>query len=142
MGSLFVWIAFRAGRVAGQFQTQIDENGRRESIDGHLIPDTDDPFTSLGIAEILHDITFVDGQTAFSHARLQLTTDDGRTWDFDATPLRPPWDFSGSGYSGGWDDGAGLGVAARRGAGSRRVRRVCAGGRAAARRLAAPALAP
>ncbi len=111
MGSLFIWIAFRAGRVAGQFQTQIDADGRSESIDGHLIPDTDDPSTSLGITEILHDITFVDGHTVFSHARLQLAADDGRTWVFDATPLRPPWDFSGSGYSGGWDDGEGLGVA-------------------------------
>jgi len=109
-GSLFIWIALRAGDLAGQFQTQIGGDGRAESVDGHLIPDTDEPSTSLGIAEVLHDITFVGGHTAFSHARLQVRTDDGRTWDVDATPLRPPWDFSGAGYSGGWHDGQGLGV--------------------------------
>ncbi len=110
LGSLFIWIAFRAGHVAGQFQMRADSDGRTEMTDGHLIPDTADPSVSLEVDEIRHDITFVDGHTVFSHARLQATTSDGRVWDFDATPLRAPWDFSGAGYSGGWDDGEGLGV--------------------------------
>ena len=110
LGSLFIWIAFRAGHVAGQFQTRVDSHGRREMIDGHLIPDTDDPSVLLDIADIRHEISFVDGHTVFTRARLQMTTADGRRWDFDATPLRSPWDFSGGGYSGGWGDREGLGV--------------------------------
>lgn len=91
LGSLFVWIAFHAGSVAGQFQTRLDSHGRREMVDGHLIADTNDPHTVIDIADVRHEITFVDGHTVFARARLQMTTSDGRVWDFDATPLRAPW---------------------------------------------------
>lgn len=110
LGSLFIWIAFRAGNVAGQFQVRVDSQGRVDMTDGYVIPDTEDPSSSLEVDDIRHDITFVDGHTVFSRARLQTTTTDGRVWHFDATPLRSPWDFSGAGYSGGWDDREGLGV--------------------------------
>jgi hypothetical protein len=96
--------------VAGQFQTLERGDGMRLELDGHLIPDTSDPATSLPIVDLAHDITFVDGHTAFGRARLAVTTADGRLWSFDNVPLRPPWVFQGSGYSGGWDDGLGLGV--------------------------------
>ena len=111
LGSLFVWIAFRAGTVAGQFQTRVDPDGRAEMTDGHLLPNTDDPSVSLDVSEVRHDITFVDGHTVFTRAELEVTTTDGRVWRFEATPLRSPWDFSGAGYSGGWNDRQGLGVA-------------------------------
>ena len=110
LGSLFIWIAFRAGTVVGQFQLRADSQGRPEMTDGYLIPDTDDPSVSLKVTDIRHDITFVNGHTVFSRARLQATTADRQVWHFDATPLRSPWDFSGAGYSGGWDDSEGLGV--------------------------------
>ena len=76
-----------------------------------MIPDVSRPERWLPVTDVHHDITFVDGHTAFSGSRLEATTGDGRTWSFDATPLRPPWAFIGCGYSGGWDDGLGLGVA-------------------------------
>ena len=96
--------------MAGQFQLREAGTGEREDIDGHLIPDVDDPQTSLSIADIRHDISFVDGHTAFDRADLLVTTGDGREWTFEHVPLRAPWVFSGGGYSGGWDDGQGLGV--------------------------------
>ncbi len=109
-GSLFVWLAFRAGQVAGQFQLREAGSGEREAIDGHLLPDVDDPQTSLSVVDIRHRISFVDGHTAFDRADLLVTTGDGREWTFEHVPLRAPWVFSGGGYSGGWDDRQGLGV--------------------------------
>lgn len=110
LGSLFVWLAFRAGDVAGQFQTREGPTGEREDIDGHLIPDVRHPETSLGIVDIRHRVAFVDGHTAFERTALEVTTSDGRVWSFEAVPLRPAWAFCGCGYSGGWDDRLGLGV--------------------------------
>jgi hypothetical protein len=109
-GSIFVWMAFRTGRAAGQFQVVETSAGTREYVDGHVIPDVSRPENWLPVVDVRHDVTFVDGHSAFSHARLEVTTGDARAWSFDATPLRPPWAFIGSGYSGGWNDGLGLGV--------------------------------
>jgi hypothetical protein len=109
-GSIFVWMAFRTGDVAGQFQVVETSARSREHVDGHLIADVSHPEQWLPVVDVRHDVTFVDGHTAFSRAGLEVTTGDGRRWSFDATPLRPPWAFIGSGYSGGWDDGLGLGV--------------------------------
>ena len=92
---------------AGQFQLrEVDVGGRSESIDGHLIPDIDDPSTSLEHRR--HPARhLVRGR---SHRLRPRSTCWSRrttaaTWDFEHAPLRPPWDFSGGGYSGGWDDG-------------------------------------
>ena len=112
MGSLFIWIAFRAGRVAGQFQTP-DRRERSERVDRR----TPDPRHRRPVHVTRHRRDparhHVRGRShrLLPRSTCRSATDDGRSWDFDATPLRPPWDFSGSGYSGGWDDGAGLGVA-------------------------------
>ncbi len=110
LGSLFVWLAFRAGNVAGQFQTREGPGGTREAIDGHIIPDVHHPGTSLTVTDIRHHVTFAEDHTAFTRTALLVTTSDGREWTFDAVPLRPAWAFSGCGYSGGWNDGLGLGV--------------------------------
>jgi hypothetical protein len=110
LGSLFAWLAFRAGPYCGQFQCRQGEDGEVAHVDGHIIPDVSDPSSSLAVTEVRHDIRFVDGHTAFERAELQAVTADGRVWEFDAFPLRSPWAFMGAGYSGGWADGAGLGV--------------------------------
>jgi hypothetical protein len=109
-GSIFVWMAFRTGSAAGQFQVVETSAGTTEHVDGHVIPDVSRPAEWLPVIAVRHDVAFVDGHTTFSRARLEATTGDGRTWSFDAMPLRPPWAFIGSGYSGGWEDGLGLGV--------------------------------
>ena len=110
-GSLFVWLAFRAGRVAGQFQLREAGIGR---AGGHRRAPASPTSTTRrrrsSIADIRHEISFVDGHTAFDRADLLVTTGDGREWTFEHVPLRAPWVFSGGGYSGGWDDGQGLGV--------------------------------
>ena len=62
------------------------------------------------MVDVRHTIALTEGRTTFTAADLVATTNDGREWHIDATPLRPPWAFIGSGYSGGWEDGLGLGV--------------------------------
>lgn len=109
-GSLFIWLAFRAGPLAGQLQTRIDGSGRTVHVDGHIIPDAARPERSVGVARVEHRIDFSDRRSAFTRAVLDVTTSDGRRWSFECTPLRPPWAFCGAGYSGGWSDGGGLGV--------------------------------
>lgn len=110
LGSLFIWLAFRAGPFSGQFQCRQGRDGQFEYVDGHLIADTASPTDSLAVTAVRHNIRFVDGHTAFDRAQLEVLTADGRTWHLDAEPLRAPWVFMGAGYAGGWSDGGGLGV--------------------------------
>ena len=58
-GSIFVWMAFRAGAAAGQFQV-VETAAGREHVDGHLIPDVSRPGQWLRTAieqalRLLHD---------------------------------------------------------------------------------------
>ena len=87
-GSLFIWLAFEAGSVAGQLQTREAGDGSRVEIDGHIVTDTSDPTSSLSIADIAHDITFVGSHTD-RQARLAFTTGDRRVWSLNGTPRGP-----------------------------------------------------
>ena len=115
----------------------------REDIDGHLIPDIDDPPdvaraspTSATTSPSSTATPRSTGPTCWSRP---ATAASGRSSTCRSVL---PWVFSGGGYSGGWDDGQGLGVPRGVALEADEYDLPGSGRRAHARRERGPALAP
>lgn len=85
------------------------ENARGQVIylDGEVIG-KDGTHSTVVIADV--EPVFVPGARAYRSVRLHIESEDGRTFDIEATPLLEPWAYAGTGYDGGFVDGKGLGV--------------------------------
>jgi hypothetical protein len=55
---------------------------------------------------------FLGVSPLYSSGNVTLTGEDGSTWNLELTPTPnlAPWAYSGAGYSGGYNDGRGLGA--------------------------------
>jgi len=109
-GSLFAFLFFATDTVAGHVQIAERASGRtyltgllREVAAGPGAPD-------LVVADAELSLRLVEGTRRMRWAMLALTLDDGRSVELEADALGPSIAMTGLGYSGGWDDGRGLGV--------------------------------
>ena len=102
---LFIWLAFQAGDLSGQFQQQENGNGVAWMTDGQIQKGGRD----VAVTRITHDIDFVPGTRVFRFARLDVELADGDRLQIEAEALLSPWAYKGTGYDNGWNDERGLG---------------------------------
>jgi hypothetical protein len=109
VGSLFAFLFFSTDTLAGH--VQIAERGEQRVYLTGLIRDRRDlGGGDLHVTDAALRIAFFDGTRRFRTVTLDLTLADGRRLLLDTDSLGPSIAMPGLGYSGGFDDGKGLGV--------------------------------
>lgn len=107
---LWLWSCFSADDYSCQFQLREDGEGNRLYFDGRLDYRASDGREPVRAVDVRHEVSFVAGTRSFDHLHYELRLEDGRTIDIEAEPIVQPWAYSGTGYSGGYLDGKGLGA--------------------------------
>jgi hypothetical protein len=107
---LWLWSCFSTEEYSCQFQLREDGDGNRLYFDGHLDYRVGDDREPVRTVDVQHDVSFVPGTRAFDDVHYELQLEDGRTLKIEAQPVVQPWAYSGTGYSGGYLDGKGLGT--------------------------------
>ena len=107
-GFLFCFLFFSTDTVAGH--VQLAERGDRQVYLTGLLRDVRDPGTDLEVTEAGLAVEMIDGTRRFRTATVAVTLADGRRVELRADALGPSIAMTGLGYSGGFDDGRGLGV--------------------------------
>ncbi len=107
-GTLFYFLFFSTNRRAGH--VQIMERGASRVYLTGLIRDREAPEVDHRVTEADLSLDFFADTRRFSSADMAVTLDDGRALRLGATPLGSAVAMAGLGYSGGWNDGLGLGV--------------------------------
>ncbi len=107
-GYCFSFLFFSTERLAGH--VQIAERGmNREYLTG-LIRDVDGGGRERRVVDAELDLDLQPGTRRFANATMALTLDDGSPLTLRSEALGPSIAMPGLGYSGGWNDGHGLGV--------------------------------
>jgi hypothetical protein len=107
-GFLFSFLFFSTGRLAGH--VQIAERGeRREYLTG-LIRDVADGSHERRVVDATLALDLQPSTRRFASATMDLMLDDGSAMTVRSDALGPSIAMPGLGYSGGWNDGRGLGV--------------------------------
>lgn len=91
------------------FQIQEDGRGNRSYLDGRITSRTG-AHPPLQVVAAEHDFTLFPGTRRFSHATLDLKTEDGRDWHVTVEAVGRAWAYKGSGYDSGYNDELGLGA--------------------------------
>lgn len=108
VGSLFAFLFFSTDRLAGH--VQIAERGDAQVYLTGLVRERDDEPADLHVREARLDLDLYDGTRRNRRATLSLVLHDGRPLTLRSDALGPAIAMPGLGYSGGYDDGRGLGV--------------------------------
>ncbi len=108
-GSLFIWLAFWAEGVGGQFQAMEDGEGVQHMVNGHFAFPAETGKPNLRVVDLEHDISFIPGTRVYDKVSLLVTTDDGQKWEIEAEAMGRSWVFKGTGYDSGYDDEKSLG---------------------------------
>jgi hypothetical protein len=100
-GFLFCFLFFSTARRAGHVQIAERPEGRvyQTGIIGER-----------SVTDVDLSLSLVPGTRRFSTAALDVVLDDGEAVRLDLEALGPSIAMTGLGYSGGWDDGQGLGL--------------------------------
>ncbi len=110
-GRFFVWLLFKAGDIAGQFQLHENPDGERQFLDGYITGVDGSDQEEVEVVDVEHDIEFHPGTRAWKQCEMTLTTSDGQKWKVESKPtFAAGWAYSGTGYDGGWIDRKGLGA--------------------------------
>lgn len=109
-GSLLVMLWFSAEGIGGNFHVIEDGHGNQFGLDGDIKFPQGTGKKPILVTSIEHDIHFIPGTRVYDRANLLVTTADGQTYEIEAEAAGRPWVFMGTGYSGGYNDGKGLGV--------------------------------
>jgi hypothetical protein len=108
VGSLFAFLFFSTSTLAGH--VQVMERGEERVYLTGLVRDRRDAAVDVHVAEADLRISFHEGTRRFRTVTIALVLDDGRRLTLQADALGPSIAMPGLGYSGGFDDGKGLGV--------------------------------
>jgi hypothetical protein len=109
VGSLFSFLFFSTDSLAGH--VQIAERGAERTYLTGLARDRRDlSRADVHVVDATLRLEFYDETRRFRDAWCDVTLDDGRRATIRSTALGPPMAMPGLGYSGGFDDGQGLGV--------------------------------
>jgi hypothetical protein len=110
-GSLFAFLFFSTESLAGHVQVMERTEGRLY-LTG-LFRDLDAAGAVTGrevrATDVDLSLELVDGTRRFAVATFTVTTDDGRQLTLRCDAVGPSIAMPGLGYSGGWNDGVGLG---------------------------------
>lgn len=111
-GSLFAFLFFGTGSLAGHVQVAERTEGRhyltgllRERANGGGAVGAELHATDIDLS-----LELVDGTRRFRTATFEVATAEGRPLTLRCDALGPSIAMTGLGYSGGWDDGKGLGL--------------------------------
>ncbi|WP_419918838.1 hypothetical protein [Candidatus Poriferisocius sp.] len=107
-GTLFYFLFFSTNRRAGH--VQIMERGAERVYLTGLIRDRDSPDADCSVTGADLSLEFFAGTRRFSSAEMEVSLDGGRSLRLHSVPLGSAVAMAGLGYSGGWNDGLGLGV--------------------------------
>jgi hypothetical protein len=109
VGSLFAFLFFSTDRIAGH--VQVMERGEHRVYLTGLIRDraTATP-VDVHVRTANLSLDMFDGTRRFRRLNLDLELDDGQSLTLGCDALGPSIAMPGLGYSGGYDDGRGLGV--------------------------------
>jgi hypothetical protein len=109
VGSLFSFLFFSTDRLAGH--VQVMERGEDRVYMTGLVRDraSAEP-DDIHVRDADLSIELHEGTRRFRTVTLDLTLDDGRSLTLRSDALGPSIAMPGLGYSGGYDDGRGLGV--------------------------------
>lgn len=110
-GSLFAFLFFTTADLAGHVQVAERDSGR-----SYLTGLVRDRLASGGVGDDRHvldaslDFELHPGTRRFRTADITVELDDGTSTTLAAEALGPSFAMTGLGYSGGWNDGQGLGL--------------------------------
>lgn len=109
-GSLFAFLFFSTAEWGGHLQIA-QFSGRPDYFTGE-IADRSDPGRAIHLDDAALAVEFHDDgrPRRFRTARFEARLPDGRSVEIATEALCPAVDMQGLGYSGGYDDGRGLGV--------------------------------
>lgn len=109
VGSLFSFLFFSTDSLAGHLQ--IAERGTERTYLTGLVRDRRDlSAPDLHVAEATLGLELFDGTRRFREATADVVLEDGRRATITSTAIGRAIAMPGLGYSGGYDDGRGLGV--------------------------------
>jgi hypothetical protein len=107
-GFLVTWLLFRTPDLGGYVQLNRDGHGNETFKDGRLR--FDDGRDDRVVCEVDQQVEFPSGSRWYRRASLQVTDDEGATYEMECERLSRPIVMRGAGYDGGFDDNQGLGV--------------------------------
>ncbi|HEV8297837.1 MAG TPA: hypothetical protein VGQ20_11085 [Acidimicrobiales bacterium] len=109
VGSLFAFLFFSTDTLAGHVQV-MERGTARVYLTGLLRDRSDLGAPDIHVRDATLHIEFHEGTRRFRTVDLDLEVEDGRRLALHADALGPSIAMPGLGYSGGYDDGRGLGV--------------------------------
>jgi len=108
-GSLFCFLFFSTDTLAGHVQVA-EQSGGRTYLTGIVRDRRDHDLPDLVVADLALGLQFYEGTRRVRQLSGQVTLADGRRIELTADALGPSIAMPGLGYSGGFNDGRGLGV--------------------------------
>ncbi|WP_395067927.1 hypothetical protein [Paraburkholderia silvatlantica] len=107
LGMVLLYLGFATPGYGGFFQLKEDENGKRFYMHGSVGAVDQAP---VEVVDVQYELKMVPGTRLFSHARLLLTSADGKQWDFEVESVGRSWAYKGTGYDRGYNDEKGQGI--------------------------------